>query len=159
MNTLPISRPMPIHVLAWLGVFPFVLCALGIWLFPPPPGWLPDYPSIVNTYGLLILGFMAGAWWGQMLTNPGQIPLNLFLTSNVFALCGFLGALLLPQAWQSVSLGLLFLLLLVVDRELRRQGVIDAAYWRTRVGVTLVVLACLVLVALAPDRAIGAVAG
>lgn len=133
-------------VLPFLGVLPFVFGAAAVWFsWTLPFGLQPA--GFLSSYGLVILGFMAGVHWGQHLSGM-RSRLNLPLASNAFALAAWFVWLLLPPRPYFLLLAILFALLLAVDWRLCGSGAISPAYWRTRVQVTIIVIAALAIGAL-----------
>lgn len=132
--------------LAWLGSLPFLACAL---LALTDFGWLAAVGGplrIGNLYAVVILAFMAGSHWGQGLgSGSTRSP---WLPSNAVALAAFFAALLLPQTAQALVHAALFVALAGFDYGQWRAGIIDRAYWSTRLQVSTVVVACLLALAL-----------
>lgn len=137
----PISKWAPILTLA--GAIPFALPALlylfGISQLP----LLGALQPIVSSYGLVILSFMAGVHWGQVIHKPRWHLL--LIISNVITLSGWF-AFLTGNAtllWCVLILG--FVALLLVDRRLLAAGRITPAYWRLRMVVTIIVVTALLI--------------
>lgn len=86
------SRPV-ILTLGSLGLIPFAFLMV-IHL----TGWLRSdihAQSIFITYSAIILSFIAGATWGQVLEQPSQSRgKSLLITSNLIALLAWLGLLI-----------------------------------------------------------------
>ena len=135
-------------VLAYAGTLPFiggaVLAATGS---VPVPG-LGSGPEIAIAWALTIASFMAGVHWGQYLSSGDRIGIALPIASNGIAILGWLAFLSLPLQFALFVFAALFAILLVIDRRLLKAGYIDAAYWRTRLGVTAVVIAALLVTAI-----------
>lgn len=137
----PISRWVP--ALTFAGVIPFTLPALlylfGVSQLP----LLGALQPIVGSYGLVILSFMAGVHWGQVIDKPRW---HLWLIiSNVITLSGWFAFLSANATllWCVLILG--FIALLLVDQRLLTAAIITQVYWRLRMVVTtVVVLAMLV---------------
>ncbi len=137
----PISKWAPILTLA--GAIPFALPALlylfGISQLPR----LGALQPIVSSYGLVILSFMAGVHWGQVIHKPRWHLL--LIISNVITLSGWF-AFLIGNAtllWCVLILG--FVALLFVDRRLLAADMITPAYWRLRMAVTTIVVIALLV--------------
>lgn len=136
----------PIILKTWLafaGALPFMIGALclasGISTLPV----LGSVDTILSTYALVILSFMAGSHWGQHLEMAGIWSIRLPLLSNAVALLGWIGFLVLPFKPLAVLFSAVFLVLLLIDRSLFRQDLIDAGYYRIRKWVTAVVVLAL----------------
>ncbi|MGP1283873.1 MAG: DUF3429 domain-containing protein [Parasphingopyxis sp.] len=137
--------------LAYAGALPFVagaaLAAAGI---EPASGLgSASLPAslIVAAWALTIASFMAGVHWGQYLESGERIGINLFLTSNAVAITGWLAFLLLPVSRALLVFAALFAILLLIDRRLRKDEHIAEGYWRTRAGVTAIVIVSLLVTA------------
>ena len=131
------------RLLAAAGALPFIACALlPLASIHALPG-LGAVRDIAAAYGLTIASFMAGVHWGTALNVSGKLPVNLFITSNVVAVAGWLSFLLGPPALTFAVLGALFLFLLFVDYRLLQGKLISVDYWRTRLWVTLTVVLAL----------------
>ncbi|QLC25933.1 DUF3429 domain-containing protein [Parasphingopyxis algicola] len=133
--------------LAYAGALPFVAgAALAVTGVDPASGLGPA-PLIVAAWALTIVSFMAGVHWGQYLAAGEEIGINLFLTSNAIAITGWLAFLLLPVSRALLVFAALFAILLLIDRRLRKADHIAPGYWRTRVGVTAIVIVSLLVTA------------
>ncbi len=137
----PISKWAPALTLA--GAIPFALPAL-LYLFGMSQlPFLGELQPIVSSYGLVILSFMAGVHWGQVINKPRWHLL--LIISNVITLSGWF-AFLTGKAtllWCVLILG--FMALLIVDRRLLVAGIITPAYWRLRMAVTAIVVISLLV--------------
>ena len=140
LKDLPLDRLLP-----FLGAIPFVfgaiLLILGIeqiWLLGATTLWL-------GAYGAVIASFMAGVHWGQHLSLDGRYQQLLPLSSNAAALVTWFSWVWLSFTTYLLVLALVFVLLAIIDVLLERQSVISAQYLQTRLIVTLVVVASLLL--------------
>lgn len=143
-DSVAISSSALTRWLAWSGVLPFAVSAIAIqagWTLP----WVGSPARLIEVYGLLILGFMAGVHWGQMLSRPAAMPINLYISSNAVVLLVFASALLRPGPTFPLCLLGGFGVLLWVDWHLYRAGRIDRAYWRMRWQVSGLVAVCLLM--------------
>jgi Protein of unknown function (DUF3429) len=135
-----------LKILPYAGALPFVCGAIalmfGITTFPI----LGSVEALILSYGLAIISFMAGVHWGQYLSGVSGRT-NLLITSNVTTLLAWLGYNLLSAAQFAVLLMVLFTALLAIDRQLDVQASTDRSYFRTRAGVTILVLLSLMPVA------------
>ncbi|WP_126424227.1 DUF3429 domain-containing protein [Asticcacaulis excentricus] len=107
-------------------------------------------PDIAITYGAVIASFLCGLHWGLVLGGRAQATWLLIL-SNVLCLLAWAGALLAQSGWPQAALTLqtaVFLSLLAVDHVLMRRGWLSAAFFRLRLVITCLVVACLIGVAL-----------
>ena len=90
---------------------------------------------------------MAGVHWGQYLAGTSGPGINLLYISNAIAIAGWLAFLLLPESASLVVFAGLFAVLLAIDTRLEKAGQIERNYWITRIGVTAIVVASLLLTA------------
>jgi ATP/ADP translocase len=141
-QNLSMTRP-----LAFAGALPFLASALFLWSGETQFPGLGSVQNIAASYGLLILAFMAGAHWGQYLAGL-QTRMNLFVISNVVALAGWFAYLLLSPRLFFAVLAALFAALLMIDRNLKAEGLLDAGYVVTRSVVSAIVVLSLAVIAL-----------
>ena len=141
MNT-PLTRS-----LAAAGAIPFLIGALAPLLGVEIETRRGDIEAAVLAYGLTIASFMAGVHWGTALSSSRPLPVNLFISSNAIALAAWFAYLFASASVAALILAALFAVLLGIDWKLRKADVIDNVYWQTRLWVTVVVIACLVLMA------------
>ena len=139
--------PSITRLLASLGAIPFIACAVlplaGVTELP----YLGATATIAAAYGLTIASFMAGVHWGTALNTTAGLPVNLYITSNVVAVAAWLSFLLVSLSLTLVVLSILFAYLLHIDYRLRCAGLIDQAYWNTRLSITGTVIVCLTVIA------------
>lgn len=140
--TAPITR-----LLAILGAIPFVACAVLPLVDIADLPYLGSTDAVAAAYGLTIASFMAGVHWGTALNTDNAIPVNLYITSNVVAVAAWLAFLLVSLPSTLAILAIIFAYLLYIDFRLRRAGLIDEHYWKTRIGVTVIVIVCLTIIA------------
>lgn len=142
-----VSAPL-IRILPYAGVLPFVGCAslllFGVKSLPP----FGQTNTVMFTYGLVIVSFMAGVHWGQYLSGV-RTRANLLASSNAVALAAWFGFLLLPPFFFSFLLIVLFIILNSIDNHLGDEGTLDASYRKSRRNVTALVCISLLAVAFA----------
>lgn len=136
-----ISKWAPTLTLA--GAIPFALPALLYLLGISQLPMLGALKTVVGSYGLVILSFMAGVHWGQVINRPHWH--QLLIVSNMITLSGWFAFLTANTTllWCVLITG--FCALLLVDRRLLSAGLITQAYWRLRVVVTAIVSASLLV--------------
>lgn len=133
-------------LLAYAGTLPFLACAAASIIRPELP--VPLSPIAISAaWALTICAFMAGVHWGQFLAGTDRPGPTLLVTSNVIAITGWLAFLLLPGSASLVVFAGLFVVLLAIDAWLRKAGHIEQHYWVTRMGVTAIVGASLLVTA------------
>jgi hypothetical protein len=133
-------------LLAYAGTVPFIACAAVSIVQPDLPVALS--PIVMSAaWALTICAFMAGVHWGQYLAGTRGPDINLLVTSNAIAIAGWLAYLLLPGSASLVVFAGLFTVLLAIDARLRKVGHIERNYWTTRMGVTAIVVASLLVTA------------
>ncbi|MEM7619030.1 MAG: DUF3429 domain-containing protein [Pseudomonadota bacterium] len=126
--------------LTYAGALPFVICMFFISFGISQVFYLPRFDHIVSSYALVILSFLAGVHWGIYLYKEQDIPINLFVLSNVVTLFAWFAFLFTTLFWQLVIFSLSFALLLRVDYSLFRQSLITLDYFQTRCNVTSIVI-------------------
>ena len=138
-----------VRFLASFGALPFLACSAAIvFLDNPTMGPFGTAQNVLSSYSLLIVSFMAGILWGVYLIRSNEISLNLLLISNVIAVVAWAGFILLPIRLVLLCHAVLFLLLLYIDRDAVKAGVLTEAYLKIRYGVSGVVVASLLVAAL-----------
>lgn len=133
-------------MLALAGAIPLVVGALLPLLGYNSLPLLGSLDQLVASYGLAIVCFLAGAYWGVYLAGRSAGSLNLFIISNAIFLAVWFAYV---GASSNVAIGvqvLAFLALLFIDLRLRNDGAISAAYFRIRTQVTLIVVLSLLIV-------------
>jgi Protein of unknown function (DUF3429) len=138
------NNPNLLHLLPYAGALPFIACACLVIARMDHLPMLGPIETIAQSYGLLILSFMAGVHWGQHVSGVrGQV--NLLVSSNAVALAAWFGFLLLPAHWFYSLLIALFTGLYLIDRPLQA----DPDYLGVRRNVTLLVCLSLLVLAVA----------
>jgi hypothetical protein len=149
MAEADVRIPRSALILGVLGVAPFAaLSAATVSGLEVAP--IPTVPAL-ETYAAVILSFMGGAQWGLTVAGPTERaanPWRRFGISVLPALVGW-GALLAPARPALLLLAAAFALLAAYDLWSVRRGEAPAWYGRLRLGLTLAVVACLAVAALA----------
>ena len=143
----PATIPAAALWLGPLGLIPFLAGALAPWILPAER--LPDASLALIGYGAVILSFLGGVHWG--LAAPAGRPLQIGL-SVVPSLVAWLALLVANLQGTDTALWLLaaaFAVLLPGDLLAAARGLAPGWYPRLRVPLTLIVVACLVVGALA----------
>ncbi|WP_156494920.1 DUF3429 domain-containing protein, partial [Oleiphilus sp. HI0128] len=91
---------------------------------------------------------LAGIHWGLFLLRDASI--NLFLHSNFVTLLAWLAASC-ESIYSSLVFAFCFIYLLVIDRKLFEEEVLESWFMRLRLVITLVVLVSLVFSAMVFD--------
>lgn len=130
-------------LLTYSGTVPLVACVIARLL--PVAG--VDSAAISTTYGAIILSFLCGIHWAIYLFYAETCPRNLLFTSNVVALLAWGALLMSNHATASVLLAMCFIYMLLLDAKLRDAGVLPAWFYTLRRNATMVVVACLALLA------------
>ncbi len=154
--------PAPALTLGLAGLIPFILCALFAWLpdllaslWPGSNGGQPSSELVrqkailgLGTYGAVILSFLGGVRWGNVLSNKVQVRRWVPLTLSVIPSLIAWPALLLPASWMLSILAAGFVLQYAADVEAVRQKILPAWYARLRTllttGTTVSLLAGLI---------------
>jgi hypothetical protein len=146
-NTIPIPKRAgdPTRLLAHLGTIPFLAGALLLTAGIQRIGTALDTVTLMGSYGLAIISFMAGTLWGVSKRSVGASEHGILVVSNVVTLAAWVGFLILPSPLLLLLLTLLFPLLLAADYQLMKQAQITISYFRLRCHVTGVVVAALLV--------------
>ena len=98
----------------------------------------------VQIYGAVIASFVSGIHWGAALFATARMAKSLLVASNVTALLAWIGALVAPQ-FGFILLAAVFIILLLIDHRLYRDGVLPSWFFRLRVAITAAVAASCIL--------------
>ena len=135
--------------LAFAGATPFLICALlpliGIDAIAP----LGRLDTLVSSYGLAIICFLAGAHWSTYLLREADIQINLLISSNVVFLVVWIAFVAAGLTWVIASQLVAFVALLLIDYRLLRIRVISASYFRVRGIATALAVLSLFLILIA----------
>ncbi len=133
------------NILGYAGLVPFAIFSIGAWITLP----LVHNPHfILLTYAAVILSFMGAIHWGVGMSQQGDGAKIQLGTSVLPALLGWL-ALLIPVLYGYVLLILCFSTLCVADKYATDKGLVPGWYLPLRVGLTIIVVLCLIAAALA----------
>lgn len=129
------------HALAWLGVTPFTISLILKVIDHPLFGVTAI--ELFAHYSLVIVCFMAGTLWGQVVTNPrDNVYHKVLVYSNLLTLTAFFSFLSLTLYAFIYAASFLFLLLLVAEAFLgKNRTMVLGSYWALRIKVTAVVCA------------------
>ncbi|MFN7094067.1 MAG: DUF3429 domain-containing protein [Burkholderiales bacterium] len=141
------QEPRPLYIyLAYAGTLPFllgvILLAFGIRIIP----YIGGVVRFVQLYGLVIASFISGTHWGQYLSSSSKVPINLFIISNLITICVWLSFIFLSPLVFLEILTLIFLILLLLDRQLYHQHFITRNYFQTRIIATVIVMLTLIII-------------
>ena len=134
------------QILAYAGSIPFIACACAALMSVEEIYLLGNPTTIVTSYGLAIVSFMAGVHWGTYLYQ--RCPLNLFISSNIVTLATWIAFLIASDFTVVVVQTMAFLYLLFIDMHLKRADVIHPDYFKTRIIVTMIVTVSLIFIAI-----------
>lgn len=140
-----IKQQATARFLTFAGIFPFAAGVLGQILAPNLAPW----PALTVAYGAVIAAFLAGIHWAVYLFKAEHCSFNLLISSNVVALTAWLALLLPSGPWPFRLLLLVFVLLIVLDRRLHREGLIPDWFYRLRLQASAAVTLCLFGMAIA----------
>jgi Protein of unknown function (DUF3429) len=135
-------------ILTTLGALPFVGAVAA--QLAGISAYHTSYFSL--TYGAVILSFLGGMHWGVFLSQAHVARINLLVSSNLFALLAWLSLLMLVPLTQYLIQITCFLALLLIDRRLAADGMIERWFYNLRKHVTLVVVVCLATLAVLTAR-------
>lgn len=133
----------------WLtaaGFIPFSALSLASLLAPVPIQ--PQIGIALLLYGAIILSFLGGIHWGVEMARSAQSARSPTLTTLAISTGPSLiawASLALPHPFQSVGLGIGFLLILAYDLHCRKTERVPVWYPKLRIPVTLAVLVALLV--------------
>jgi len=137
-------------ILGLAGLLPFLWGALTV-LFPDLGLWTaqtlgPRFagPYVMLFYGAVILSFMSGVLWGFATRATGTLATIGYALSVIPALWAFFMTGGGPQS-AGMSLIFGFAGLLFIDVQFARWGLAPPWWMALRIGLSAVVLACLVI--------------
>lgn len=126
-----IARTLP-----FLGLAPFVgatgLLYAGMDTLPG----LGPVDTLLSSYALLIVAFMAGTHWGLAVGRSRDVDVPLYLPSNVVALTAWFAHLLAPLPVELVVDAAALVVLVVIEHGFARPLGIDDEYLRLRTQVS-----------------------
>lgn len=143
------------HQLGFLGLTPFVACAVAMWLSP----WLLpvhialDFHQLALVYGGLIVAYLSGVGAGAMLA-PGVKSIRSFLPSQLATLAALIA--IVPQGtffiaidavWRHLILLLALIYLLLRDVNGARLGHLAGWYVDLRQRLTFFAAVSIALIA------------
>ena len=135
--------------LALAGLIPFLwggATVLSPGLAAAGGRWLPAFlvgPEVLLRYGVVILCFMSGVFWGFAARAEGREAAVVYLLSVIPALYIFFNIGTTPQG-TALSLIIGFAGLLAIDRHVWRAGMAPVWWMRLRLPVTGAVIAALI---------------
>lgn len=131
--------------LTYLGTLPFIFCMVCFITDVNFILILGNVEKIFSVYGLVIASFMAGAHWGQHLSLKDNWNIYLPIFSNIIAVFLWISFLVFPFKILTIILGISFLILLLIDKNLYHHGLISRYYFDTRFWVTLIVISTIII--------------
>lgn len=144
MLGLSYLSPVPpmARILGLLGLLPFAVSAIGIWL--PVLGDLRfGLPLLALGYGVLIASFLGGVRWGAAMQNNIAASQPLHLVMSVVPSLTGLVALMLPLQYAFSLLIVVFVAQAVLDNLAADNGDVVAWYKPLRLVLTAGVVASL----------------
>lgn len=129
--------------LTYAGTLP-LLASVGLAFMPIAT---VDGFEIARTYSAIIITFLSGLHWASYFFFSERCPLNLFVTSNIFALIAW-SSLLIPQLELAIFVQVLcFLALLLLDKKLLETAVLPEWFYHLRRNATVIVVLSLATLA------------
>lgn len=129
------------------GTLPFVIPAILLLLGHTQLPIVGNLSQVMSIYGIVIACFMAGSYWGLHLNREDGWALYLPALSNGVALLVFFAFVLMPSVAFGYVLIAAFVLMLLLDVELKMRGMISRNYLLWRMIATVLVVASLVVLA------------
>lgn len=127
------------RILTYLGALPFIFYPLTLYLNLD----INKFTPLFTSYTLIIISFMSGSHWGINLGNYKHKS-SIFLISNIITLAGWITFNYLSNTLFLKFSILMFGALLYVDYYLHNDDLINKAYYKLRVNISIIVILCLV---------------
>ena len=137
----PLAKDLA-KALTYAGTLPLAGAAAGLAFALMTPDLALQ---IATTYSAIIISFLAGIHWACYLLSAQHCPRNLFITSNIVALAGWLSLLVQPHPWGLLLQIWCFAYVLWLDWKLREAGVIPSWFFTLRYRATAIVLTWLMI--------------
>ena len=134
------NKKQLMKILVFAGALPFV--GGGLLRLTGQDVMGVDGEAVLLSYGAVIISFLSGLHWRLGMQGEGGL---LLITSNITALGGWV-ALLIGGTPGVVTMATLFLVLLGLDSRLK--SVLGDDFFKLRIIITAVVVACLIVGAL-----------
>lgn len=132
--------------LTYAGAIPFVFCALCLMIGVTQLPLLGPVEQVLSVYALVISTFLTGVHWGQHLhISEDRWGVILPILSNALAVLLWIGFLTLSFNMLVAMFIAALILLLVIDHRLYRADLISRHYFRTRIIVSSIVIASLII--------------
>jgi len=133
-------------VLTYAGALPFIFAAILMYWDLERLPIIGDVQKMIDVYGLIIVVFLAGSYWGLSLNLHDKIRTALMLISNCLTLIAFFTFFWLISIPFQLILILLFLVLLLIDYWLYFLNLNSKDYVILRLVVSIIVIPCLYVV-------------
>ncbi len=133
-------------VLTFAGAVPFVLAAILMYLDLERLPLIGDVQKIIDVYGLVIVVFIAGSFWGISVNLAGKKRNALMIISNGLTLLAFFSYFWLKIIPFQLVLIFLLVVLLLVDYWLYFLEVNTKEYVTLRLVVSIIVVGSLSIV-------------
>ena len=132
--------------LMYAGTLPFILSAICLMLHIQELPLLGSTEVMLSAYGIVIASFLAGSHWGQHLhINKSHWSIALPILSNLIAVALWIGFLTLSFRMLVALLSIIFVILLMIDRQLLKGHFITDLYFKARFFVSSIALVSLML--------------
>lgn len=143
--------PTPAAVLGFLGVVPFIVCAVLIWRVTDP-AWVSE--AVANAqvaYGTVILSYLGGIRWGLAIGGYGALDeasgasWGRLAWNTLPALIAWGSIFFLPTVWALIALMIAFALTYVSDLWASHHGTAPAWYASLRAPLSFAVILSLAI--------------
>lgn len=141
---------LPLYkLLSYLGLIPFIVCAVGLFVFDAP-AQNPFFAIIQLLYSGLILSFLSGMLWSHALPMRRPLPTVLSMIPSIISLFVLTGALISDSYdWALLVFCLGFIVMYLLDRVFIEDNWVPVDYLRLRLVLTAIVSSSLFLSAAA----------
>ena len=141
-----IKRFSAASVLTFAGAVPFVFAAILMYLDLERLPLIGDVQKVIDVYGLVIVVFIAGSFWGISVNLAGKKRNALMIISNALTLLAFFSYFWLKIIPFQLVLIFLLVALLLVDYWLYFLEVNAKEYVTLRLVVSIIVVGSLSIV-------------
>ncbi len=132
--------------LTYAGAIPFIICAICLVTDIQQLPLIGSVESILAAYALVISTFLAGVHWGQHLQmDDTPWTISLPIISNIITVLLWIGFLILSFKLLLLLFVIAFAVLLMIDYRLFEKDLITVHYFRTRLYVSAIVMASLII--------------
>ena len=132
------SKRATYSTLAFGGLLPFLAAALAVLLGVDRVPALGAPSDVLNSYGLVIVCFLAGVHWATAIYHEEKALRKLLRGSNIVLLAVWIVFVAGPVSVSLLAQLIALNVLLAIDFQLKETGLISTSYWHVRIASTLI---------------------